>query len=154
MSGLAFGITPKMKPLAQKRSAVVAALDIGTSKIACLIGRLKPRSPDEVLRYRSHSVDIIGFGHTLARGIKAGTVVDIEQAEAAIRQCADLAERAAKVQLDAVIVAISSGRPASELICATIDMPGSSIGEREIARVLAAGRSRRTALAAARLCGR
>jgi len=106
---------------------VVAALDIGTSKIACLIGRLKPRSPDEVLRYRSHSVDIIGFGHTLARGIKAGTVVDIEQAEAAIRQCADLAERAAKVQLDAVIVAISSGRPASELICATIDMPGSSI---------------------------
>ena len=139
MSGLAFGITPKMKPLGQKRSAVVAALDVGTSKIACLIGRLKPRSPDEVLRYRSHSVDIIGFGHTLARGIKAGTVVDIEQAEAAIRQCADLAERAAKVQLDAVIVAISSGRPASELICATIDMPGSSIGEREIARVLTAG---------------
>jgi cell division protein FtsA len=123
MSGLPFGITPKMKPVAQKRSAVVAALDIGTSKIACLIGRLKPREPDEVLRYRSHSVDIIGFGHTLARGIKAGTVVDLEQAEAAVRQCADLAERAARVQLDAVIIAISSGRPASELMCASIDLP-------------------------------
>ncbi len=42
MSALHYGLTPKMKPLAPKRTALVAALDIGTSKIACLIGRLKP----------------------------------------------------------------------------------------------------------------
>ena len=65
MSALPFGLTPKMKPLAPKRSALVAALDVGTSKVACLIGRLKPRPPQEVLRQRSHSVDVIGFGHTL-----------------------------------------------------------------------------------------
>ena len=38
MSALQFGLTPKMKPLSPKRSALVAALDVGTSKIACLIG--------------------------------------------------------------------------------------------------------------------
>jgi cell division ATPase FtsA len=32
-----------MKPLSPKRSALVAALDVGTSKIACLIARLKPQ---------------------------------------------------------------------------------------------------------------
>ena len=58
----------------------------------------------------------IGFGHTLARGIKAGSVIDLAEAEAAIRQCADVAERTAKMQLNSVIVSISSGRPASELI--------------------------------------
>ena len=40
MSALQFGLTPKMKPLPPNRSVLVAALDVGTSKIACLIGRL------------------------------------------------------------------------------------------------------------------
>jgi cell division protein FtsA len=139
MSALQFGLAPKMKPLPPKRSALVAALDVGTSKIACLIGRLRPCQPDDVLRHRSHAVEVLGFGHTLARGIKAGGVVDLAEAEAAIRQCADLAERTAKMQLDSVIVSISAGRPASELISASIDVTGPSIGERDIARVLTAG---------------
>jgi cell division protein FtsA len=139
MSTLQSGLTPKMKPLPQKRSVLVAALDVGTSKIACLIGRLKLRQPDDVLRHRSHAISVLGFGHTLARGMKAGGVIDLAQAETAIRQCADLAERAARMQLDSVIVSISAGRPASELISASIDVTGSSIGERDIARVLTAG---------------
>ena len=139
MSALQSGLTPKMKPLPPKRSVLVAALDVGTSKIACLIGRLKPRQPDDVLQHRSHAVDVLGFGHTLARGIKAGGVVDLAEAEGAIRQCADLAERTAKMQLDSVIVSISAGRPASDLISASIDVTGQSIGERDISRVLTAG---------------
>jgi cell division protein FtsA len=139
MSALQSGLTPKMKPLPPKRSALVAALDVGTSKIACLIGRLKPRQPDDVLRHRSHAVDVLGFGHTLARGMKAGGVIDLAEAEAAIRQCADVAERTARMQLDSVIVSVSAGRPASEHISASIDVTGPSIGERDIARVLTAG---------------
>lgn len=34
---------PKMRPLSKKRSTVVSVLDIGTSKICCLIARLTPR---------------------------------------------------------------------------------------------------------------
>ena len=54
MSALQLGLTPKMKPLPPKRSVLVAALDVGTSKIACLIGRLKPRPPQELTRLRRH----------------------------------------------------------------------------------------------------
>jgi cell division protein FtsA len=139
MSALQFGLAPKMKPLGPRRSTLVAALDVGTSKIVCLIARLRPREPDDVLRLRSHTVEVLGFGHTLARGIKAGSVIDLTEAEAAIRQCADVAERTAKMQLDSVIVSISSGRPSSEQIAASIDVAGPSIGERDIARVLTAG---------------
>ena len=39
MSTLNYGLTPKMKPVSPRRSALVVALDIGTSKIACLIAR-------------------------------------------------------------------------------------------------------------------
>jgi cell division protein FtsA len=139
MSALIHGMTPKSRPLSPKRSALIAVLDVGTSKIACLIARLKPQSPQEVLRRRSHSIDIVGFGHTLARGMKAGAVVDLEAAEAAIRQAFDLAERTAKLQLESVVVSVSAGKPASERISASIDVVGSAVSEGDIARVLAAG---------------
>ena len=138
MSALQLGLTPKMKPLSPKRSALIAALDVGTSKVACLIGRLKPRQSQDVLPQRSHSIDVLGFGHTLARGIKAGAVIDLADAEAAVRQAVDAAERSAKMQLHSVVVSVSAGRPASELFSASIDV-ASSISERDIARVLTAG---------------
>ena len=110
MSALHYGLTPKMKPISPRRSALVAALDIGTSKIACLIARLRPHAPQEVLRRRSHGVEVLGFGHTGARGIKAGTVVDLAEAEQAIRQAVDAAERMASVQLESVVLSVSAGR--------------------------------------------
>ena len=56
MTVLRFGLTPKMKPVSPRRAAVVAGLDIGTSKIVCLIARLEPQAPQDVLRRRSHGV--------------------------------------------------------------------------------------------------
>ena len=53
------GFTPKMKPVSPRRTAIVAALDIGTSKVVCLIARLKPQAPQEALRRRSQ----IGRAH-------------------------------------------------------------------------------------------
>ena len=142
MSALAYGLTPKMKPISPRRSALVAALDIGSSKIACLIARLRPHPPQQVLPRRSHAVDVVGFGHTLARGTKAGVVVNLAQAEDAIRQAVDGAERMAAVEIESVVLAISSGRLASELYAAEIDVAGSAVSAGDIARVLAAGNRR------------
>ena len=136
---LQIGLTPKTKPLSLKRSALVGALDVGTSKVACLIARLKPQAPQDVLRRRSHTVEVVGFGHTLARGMKAGAVVDLAEAEQALRQAIDLAERTAKMQLDSVLVSLSAGKPASELISATVNVAGKGVADGDIARVLCAG---------------
>ncbi len=142
MSPLNYGQTPKMRPVSPRRSALVVALDIGTSKIACLIARLTPNAQGEALRRRSHSIELIGFAHTGARGMKAGAVIDLVDAEEAVRHAVDLAERAAKVQVDAVLVSMSAGRIASELLAATVDVKGTTIADHDIARVLAAGSRR------------
>src|SRR5262245_1712548 len=100
-----------MKPVSPRRSAIVAALDVGTSKIVCLIARLTPQAGHEVLRRRSHDIEILGIGHTEARGIKGGAVVNLAEAEEAIRHAVDIAERQASVQLESVVVSLSAGRP-------------------------------------------
>ncbi len=139
MSSLHYGLTPKMKPISPRRSAVVAALDVGSSKVVCLIARLRPHGPQQVLNRRSHAVEVIGFGHTVARGMKAGGVVNLALAEEAIRQAVDSAERMASVEIESVVLSLSAGRLSSELFAADIEIVGSAVSEGDIARVLAAG---------------
>jgi cell division protein FtsA len=138
MTPLSYGFTPKMKPISPRRTAVVAAIDIGTNKIACLIGRLRPHAAQEVLRRRTHAVEVIGFGHTGASGMKAGTVVDLDSVEEAMRHALDLAERVAAVEIESVVVSVTAGRIASELFAASVEVAG-SVGDADIERVLAAG---------------
>jgi cell division protein FtsA len=128
-----------MKPVSPRRSAIVAVLDIGTSKIACLIGRLTPQGPQETLRRRTHGIEILGFGHTESSGIKSGAVVDLEEVEAAVRRAVDLAEREASVQLESVVLSVSSGRPASEFYAVNVNVSGSTVTDGDVARALAAG---------------
>jgi len=139
MSPVNYGLTPKMKPLAPKRSALIVALDVGTSKIACLIAKLKPQPPQDVLRRRSHAIEVVGFSHTESRGMKSGHVVDLVEAEGAVRHAVDLAERSARCQVESVVVSMSAGRFASERLSAAIRIAGMAVGDRDIARVLAAG---------------
>ncbi len=136
---LHYGLTPKMKPVSPRRAAIVAALDIGTRKIVCVIARLRPHPPQSVLRRRSHGIEILGLGHTGSFGVKSGTVVNLSEAEEAVRHAVDLSERAASVQLDSIVLAVSAGRLASELYTASINILGSTITDGDIARVLAAG---------------
>ncbi|MDI1345548.1 MAG: cell division protein FtsA [Pseudolabrys sp.] len=138
MTVLRFGLTPKMKPVSPRRSAIVAGLDIGTSKIVCMIARLEPQAPQDVLRRRSHGVRILGFAHTAASGMKAGSVVDLVEAEEVVRQAIDTAESMAGVQLESVVVSLSGGRLGSERFIADIELNGGAVADSDIARVLAA----------------
>jgi cell division protein FtsA len=133
------GLTPKMKPVSPRRSAIVAALDIGTSKIVCMIARLKPQGPQDTLRRRSHAIEILGLGHTESRGMKSGAVIDLAEAEQAVRHAVDLAERDASVQLESVVLSISSGRPSSEFYAVNVNVAGTGVADGDIARALAAG---------------
>ena len=138
MTVLKFGFTPKMKPVSPRRAAVVAGLDIGTSKVACLIARLEPQAPRDVLRRRSHGVRILGFAHTAANGLKAGAVVDLDAAEEAIRQAIDTAESMAGLRIESAVVSLSGGRLGSERFVAGIELANGTVTEADIARVLAA----------------
>lgn len=102
--------TPRMRPLSGRRSAHVCALDVGASKIVCLIAKLTPVAAGEAAEGRTHRIKIIGIGRQPSRGVKGGRIVDMEAAEGAIRIAVDAAERMAGVRAEGVILNLTGGR--------------------------------------------
>src|SRR3979411_398889 len=109
MTGLDRNQTPKTRPMPQNRTALVASLDIGTSKIACMIARLKPCPPSDALRGRSHAVELIGGGPIRSCVAKAGTGSHLAECKQAGVQTVALAERVAKVRVESVLLSVSAG---------------------------------------------
>src|SRR6201981_2946356 len=139
MTGLDRTQTPKTRPMPQGRTALVASLDVGTSKIACMIARLKPCPPNDALRGRSHAVELIGYSQIQSRGVKAGAGVDLAACEQAVRQAVTLAERMAKVRVESVLLSVSGGRLQGQLIEAAADIKGGAVSAADVSRVTSTG---------------
>lgn len=79
------------------RPTVVAGLDIGTSKIRCVIGE-----PGEYV-----SMDIVGIGQAEARGLRRGIVVNTDAASESIRRAVEDAERMCGLEAQFVSINLS-----------------------------------------------
>src|SRR5262245_23303223 len=111
---------------------LIAALDIGTTKITCLIAESVPqrhRVADEEDRPGLH---ILGFGHQASRGVRNGMIVDIDQAERAIRLAVDAAERTAKRTISSVFVNVAGGRPQSVVTSAKVKLRTGQVTQSDI----------------------
>lgn len=139
MTSLDRNQAPKTRPMPTGRTALVASLDIGTSKIACMIARLKPCSPKDALRGRSHAVELIGYSQIQSRGVKSGAVVDLAECEQAVRHAVSLAERMAKVRVESVLLSVSAGRLQGELVEASADIRGGAVTPADVIRVTSTG---------------
>jgi len=139
MTGAGHHQTPKTRPMPHNRAATVACLDIGTSKVACMIARLKPSAPSDVLRGRTHAVELIGYSQIQARGMKAGAVIDLAECEQAVRQAVALAERMAKVRVESVLLSVSGGRLQGQLVEAAADLRGGAVAVADVNRVTSTG---------------
>jgi cell division protein FtsA len=62
-----------------KSNNIVAAIDIGTTKIVSIIGR----------KNEKNKIDILGFSKTESHGVKRGTVINIEETVRAIQKTVD-----------------------------------------------------------------
>ena len=131
-------LTPRMKAIPPRRSAVLSVVDVGASKVVCLIARLTPMERADTLRGRTHRCKVLGLGHQRSRGVKAGAIVDLEAAEGAIRLAIDAAERMAGAEVQSVIVNMSGGRLSSQLLAAKIAVRGKPVSDYEVHRVIEA----------------
>jgi cell division protein FtsA len=132
-----FGL-PRLKPLSSKRTHIVSVLDIGSTKIVCMIGRLTPREESQVLPGRTHNIEVIGIGHQRSRGIKTGVIADLDAVEGVIRLAVDAAERMAGLTVESLIVNVSAGRLGSDIYTATIDLGGQEVEANDLKKVLTA----------------
>ncbi|WP_377289746.1 cell division protein FtsA [Rhizobium sp. SG2393] len=132
-----FGL-PRLKPLNSKRTQIVSVLDIGSTKVVCMIGRLTPREESQILPNRSHNIEVIGIGHQKSRGVKNGVIADLDAAESVVRHAVDAAERMAGLTIDSLIVNLSAGRLQSDVYTATIDLGGQEVDASDLRKVLAA----------------
>jgi cell division protein FtsA len=119
---------------------VMGVLDIGTSKIACLIASVEQGAP-AAQDGTTPAVRILGFGHQRAEGVKGGVVIDLDRAEHAARAAIAQAERMAGVELAEIHVAVSCGRLKSHNFSAKVDVESGLVRQADMDRLLAAGQA-------------
>src|SRR5215472_18597759 len=117
------------------RSGPFGVLDIGTTKIACLIGRTESDG----------SLRALGFGWHKGDGVRGGGIVDLEAAEKAIRAAVGQAEDMADTRLRSVTVNLTCGQPQSRLFNVQWPVGGRAVEEHDIRRVVNEGRYRASA---------
>jgi len=111
--------------MAVGRNGPIAALDIGTTKICCFVAVEEPSG----LRVK-------GIGHQVARGIRAGTITNMEMAEESIRSAVDAAERMAGETIREVYLSVTAGQPTSQTIEVDMSLAGQEIGGKDLLRTL------------------
>ncbi len=123
----------------QAQAGLISVLDIGSSKICCIIAKMRPCEESATLPGRTHTARVAGIGHQRSRGIKSGVIIDLEKAEQSIRLAVDAAERMAGVTIESLIVNTSAGRLKSSIFASDVDLDGREVSQSDINRVLGAG---------------
>jgi cell division protein FtsA len=120
--------TDNKKEAGQNKShnRLVGVLDLGTTKVCCLIASV---SGDGKL-------EIVGVGNRASKGIRGGFIIDMDDAEKTIRTTVEAAERMAGGMIEKVVVNLSGGHPASKIVACETPVPGHEIGDLDIWRVL------------------
>jgi len=121
----------KPKPRRQSirpRGSLIAALDIGTSKICCFIARVAAEKPR-----------VLGIGHQISRGVRNGTIVDVEAAGTSVGNAVHAAEEMAGETIEQVVANLSGGFFGSRIVKAEVGIAGREITDAEMQRVLQQG---------------
>lgn len=131
-----------MRQAAMQRG-VVAILDIGSSKIACLVLRF-----DGPERFRENEgvgslagqsqFRVIGAATTRSRGVSFGEIEAVQEAERTIRTAVHAAQKMANVKVDHVIACFGGARPRSYGLDGRVEIDGQIVTDSDIGRVLAA----------------
>jgi cell division protein FtsA len=116
------------RPSVRPRGSLIAALDIGTTKTCCFIARVTTDEPR-----------VVGIGHQISRGVRSGTIVDLEAAGTSIVNVVHAAEEMAGETVQKVVTNLSGGFFGSRIVKAEIDITGREVSDVELQRVLHQG---------------
>ncbi|MBY0500712.1 MAG: cell division protein FtsA [Alphaproteobacteria bacterium] len=108
------------------RGGLIAALDVGSSKVCCAIAQVQGKGYFEIL----------GVGQQLSSGIKSGIVIDMEEVITSIVNAVHTAEKMAGVTIRDVIVSVNGAHLKSTNYAVEINVSGHPIDDADIRGVL------------------
>jgi cell division protein FtsA len=110
------------------KNSYIVGLDIGTKKVAVIIGEVTEEK----------KIEIIGIGTADSRGLRKGVVVNLETTVDAIKKAQEEAELMAGVEIDAAFIGISGAHIKSFNSRGVIAVSGKNreIGKEDIKRVI------------------
>ena len=129
------GKTRRGRGVRSLKGGIIGAIDVGSSKFACLILKPVPGGTDELPKFK-----VLGIGQQASRGVRAGNVVDVNAVEGAIRACVEQAEQMSGVTLKDAWISVSCGQPQSRNVNVEIPVGGQDVREADLDRALATGR--------------
>ncbi|WP_428262773.1 cell division protein FtsA [Haliangium sp.] len=113
-----------------KRDEIIVGLDIGTDKIAAIVGE-----------YTEEGIDIIGIGTAASRGLRKGVVVNIDATVQAIQKAIDEAENMAGCEISTVYAGISGGHVRGLNSHGIVAVKDKEVRDADLARVIDAAKA-------------
>lgn len=115
--------------MTKRRNGLIAALDIGTTKVVCFIARVT--GPGEL--------EVVGIGHQVSQGMSAGMITDAKAVETCVLATVNAAEQMAGANIDRVFVNITGGKINSRILHVEVPVNGNQITAKDVNRIINAG---------------
>ena len=109
-----------------KKPDTVAVLDVGSSKVVCMIGQSDPNM----------GVKLLGSGFGVSAGLKSGAVVDMNAVEHGIRRAVEKAEREAGVAVRSVALNAAFRSMHSEHLNVQTEFASGEVADRDLKRLI------------------
>ncbi|MCM2322732.1 MAG: cell division protein FtsA [Oligoflexia bacterium] len=112
----------------------VVGLDIGTTKICCIVGEVAEAGPNPV-------IDIVGIGTAPSTGLRKGVVINIDSTVDSISKAIEEAELMAGVEISSVYTGIAGGHIQSFNSTGIVAVKDREITEQDVQRVIDAAKA-------------
>ena len=116
-----------------KREArnLLMGLDVGTSKVVCVIGEVMAGG----------QIEVIGLGQQPSRGLKRGVVINIDATVQSIRRAVEEAEMMANARVQSAYVGLSGAHIKSHNSVGVVPVSSREVSHRDVEKVIEAGRA-------------
>ena len=120
-----------MKETMGRSGNIVVGLDIGTTKVAALVGEISDQG----------ELNVVGMGSHPSLGLKKGVVVDIESTVISIRRAVEAAENETGYKIDSVYAGIAGSHVRSMNSSGVVSIRDGEVSQADVDRVIDSARA-------------
>jgi cell division protein FtsA len=110
---------------------LIVGLDIGTSKVACIVGEISPEG----------DIEVVGLGTHASKGLKKGVVVNLETTVQSIQRAIDEAELMAGCRINSVYAGIAGSHIMSMNSHGIVAIRDKEVSQGDVDRVIDSARA-------------